>query len=177
MIREQIYKKMEQEKLIMSDRFRRRLDQTGLAELTARWIGVLDLVKEHQPRVRRAEWMARILWNPTALTVGKEIRDNELRRRKLAAEEDERKRREEAVERELSEKKLAFWRSWSPEEKRKVIAGYINNIGGCFQKYVEKNCLTRLESMDNRTVLLFFWGAIPPFSIVKKVEEEFPQAA
>ena len=53
MIREQIYKKMEQEKLIMSDRFRRRLDQTGLAELTARWIGVLDLVKEHDVAQQR----------------------------------------------------------------------------------------------------------------------------
>ena len=177
MIREKIYKEMEREKIIMSDRFRQRLDQTGLAELTARWIGVLDLVKEHQPRVRRAEWMARILWNTTALTVGKEIMDNELQRRKQAAEEEEKKRREEAVERELSEKKLAFWRSWSPEEKRKVIAGYIDNIGGCFQKYVEKNCLNRLESMDSRTVLLFFWGAIPPFAVVKKEEEEFPQAA
>ena len=67
--------------------------------------------------------------------------------------------------------------TWSPEEKRKVIAGYIDNIGGCFQKYVEKNCLNRLESMDSRTVLLFFWGAIPPFAVVKKAEEEFPQAA
>ena len=177
MIREKIYKEMEHEKIIMSERFRRRLDQTGIAELTARWTGVLDLVEEHQPRVRRAEWMARILWNSTALTVGKEIMENDLRRRQRAAEETEKKRREEAMEKEWSERKLAFWHSWSPEEKRQIIASYSNSIGGCFQEYVEKNCLDRLDSMADRSVLLFFWNAIPPFAIIQKTEEKVPLAA
>ena len=177
MTREKIYKDMEREKIIMSERFRRRLDQTCITELTARWIGVLDLVKEHQPRQRRAEWMARILWNSTALTVGTEILKNELRRQKQTAYEEEKKRREEAEERDLSERKLAFWHLCSAEEKRKIITSYSSSVGGYFQTYVEKSCLNRLDRMSDRSVLIFFWSAIPPFTLPKKTEQELPMAA
>ena len=66
MTRQELYKSMEREKIIMSDRLRKRLDQTDLSELHARWIGVLDLANEHKPLKRRADWLAKIFWNDTA---------------------------------------------------------------------------------------------------------------
>ena len=70
MDREEIYRAMELEKIIMYDEFRVKLDKLSEEELAARWIGILALDKEHQVKKHRADWLAMFLWNSTALTVG-----------------------------------------------------------------------------------------------------------
>ena len=117
--------------------------------------------------------MAKILWNPTAFTVGKEILESALKIRKQALM----RRREEAAEAELSARKLAYWHSWSSAEKHEIVTTYSTSVGGCFQKYVEKYCLGDLDGMHDNAVLLFFGAVIPPFVPEKKSDCRIPPAA
>ena len=172
MTRQELYKSMEREKIIMSDRLRKRLDQTNLEELYARWVGVLDLANEHKPLKRRADWLARIFWNSTALTVGEdELARREAEKNRIAEQQEELKRKklEEELRQLLSEKKLAFWHSCSTAEQLEIAGNYTISVGGFFQEFVEERYLYDLANMDDSSVLLFFWNAIPPFSLAKEV--------
>ena len=173
MTRQELYKSMEREKIIMSDRLRKRLDQTDLSELHARWIGVLDLANEHKPFKRRADWLAKIFWNSTALTVGEdELARREAEKKRIAEQQAEQKRKklEEELRQQLSEKKLAFWHSCSSAEQLEIAGNYSRSIGGFFQEFVEENYLDDLSNMSDNSVLMFFWSAIPPFSLTKETE-------
>ena len=170
MTRQELYKSMEREKIIMSDRLRKRLDQTDLSELHARWIGVLDLANEHKPFKRRADWLAKIFWNSTALTVGEdELARREAEKKRIADQQAELKRKkiEEELRRLLSEKKLAFWHSCSVAEQLEIAENYSSSIGGFFQEFVEECYLHDIANMDDNSVFTFFWSAIPPFSLAK----------
>ena len=170
MTRNELYKSMEREKIIMSDRLRKRLDQTDLSELHARWIGVLDLANEHKPLKRRADWLAKIFWNSTALTVGEdELARRETEKKRIAEQQAELKRKklEEELRQQLSEKKLAFWHSCSVAEQLEIAENYSSSIGGFFQEFVEERYLHDIADMDDNSVLTFFWSAIPPFSLAK----------
>ena len=70
MTRHELYKAMEQEKIIMYDTFFARLERTPLPELMTRWIGILILDREYRIGTHRAEWLATVMWNSAALTVG-----------------------------------------------------------------------------------------------------------
>ena len=173
MTRQELYKSMEREKIIMSDRLRKRLDQTDLSELHARWIGVLDLANEHKPLKQRADWLAKIFWNSTALTVGEdELARQEAEKKRIAEQQAELKRKklEEELRQMLSEKKLAFWHSCSSAEQLEIARNYTNGIGGFFQEFVEENYLDDLANMSDNSVLMFFWSAIPPFSLARETE-------
>ena len=60
MNREEIYRAMELEKIIMYDEFRAKLDKLELNELEARWTGVLELDKEHQMTKRSSKSFIRV---------------------------------------------------------------------------------------------------------------------
>ena len=53
MTRHELYKAMEQEKIIMYDTFFARLERTPLPELVTRWIGILILDREYRGPDRR----------------------------------------------------------------------------------------------------------------------------
>ena len=97
MTRQEIYKAMELEKIIMYDEFRAKLNKLPQEELEARWIGILELDKEHKIKKHRADWLAMFMWNSTALTVGEgEIarRKEEQRRKAILYTEEEQKGKE-----------------------------------------------------------------------------------
>lgn len=167
MTRQELYKAMEQEKIIMVDEFIAHLERTPLAELAARWAGVLELAKEHEPRKRRADWLAMTMWNSTSLTVGEdELARREAGRKREEARraEKERQRREAEIEENLSRRKLLFWRRCTPFERRQLVENHLPYTNDFCQKFVRENYLEALDAMTEKMVLLWFWHAIPPFS-------------
>lgn len=168
MTRTELYKAMEHEKIIMYDEFLARLNRTPLLELVTRWAGVLELAKAHEIRKRRPDWLAMTMWNSTSLTVGEdELARRAEERRKEAArrEEAERKRREQEINDKLSAKKMAYWKQLSSAERRKMIEDYLPQANDFFREYVTENYLKVLDTMSERMVLLWFWSAIPPFTL------------
>lgn len=168
MDREEIYRAMELEKIIMYDEFRVKLDKLSEEELAARWIGILALDKEHQVKKHRADWLAMFLWNSTALTVGlAEIarKKEEQRRAEIRRAETEQKRREEKIYNELSKRKLEFWHASSLYDKECIIKAFFQQSDEFAREYVQKNYQKQLEHMEDQAVLMWFRPFIPPFSI------------
>ena len=171
MNREEIYRAMELEKIIMYDEFRAKLDKLELNELEARWTGVLELDKEHQMTKRRADWLAMVMWNSTAFTVGEaEIarRREEQRRAEIRRVEAEQKRREEKIYKELSKRKLEFWHASSLHDKKCIIKTFFQQSDEFAREYVSENYQKWLGSMEDQAVLMWFWRFIPPFSLVEE---------
>ncbi len=171
MDREEIYKAMELEKIIMYDEFRAKLDTLELDELEARWIGILELDKEHLVQKHRADWLAMFMWNSTALTVGlAEVarRQEEQRKAEIRRAEAEQKRREEEIYKELSKRKLKFWHASSKHDKESIIKNFFQQSDEFAREYVCENYQKRLGSMEDQAVLMWFWKFIPPFSLVEE---------
>ncbi len=171
MNREEIYKAMELEKIIMYDEFRAKLDNLELDELEARWVGILELDKEHQVQKHRADWLAMFMWNSTALTVGlAEVarRQEEQRRAEIRRAEAEQKRREEEIYKELSKRKLKFWHASSKHDKESIIKNFFQQSDEFAREYVCENYQKRLGRMEDQAVLMWFWKFIPPFSLVEE---------
>ncbi|MFA6715819.1 MAG: hypothetical protein WC082_12375 [Victivallales bacterium] len=168
MTRQELYKAMECEKIIMYDEFASHLNRTPLSELTARWAGVLELVKEHKPQKKRADWLAMFMWNSTALTVGERVltEREEARCREAARKaEAKRKMRETEINEKLSRRKLIFWKHCSEHDRRQLVENYLPNTDDFYQEYVRENYLDHLNDMSDRMTLLWFWNALPPFSL------------
>lgn len=181
MTREELYKAMEHEKIIMYDEFLAHLERTPLTELVARWVGVLELAKEHEPRKKRADWLSMFMWNSTALTVGEdelERRENERKREAARRDEEEKKRNEEKINAALSVKKLAFWRFCSTKDRKQLVENFLPGCDDFYQEYVREHYLPDLGAMTDRMVLLWFWNALPPFSLeLPQIEEQEEKAA
>lgn len=167
MTRRELYNAMEHEKIILYDQFLAHLERTPLSELAARWVGVLELAKEHNPQKHRADWLAMFLWNSAALTVGEtELarREAERKREETRRVEAERKRQEEEIRQKLSMEKLSFWRMCTERDRKHLVLNFLPTCDGFYQEYVRKHYLSDLCVMNDRTVLLWFWNALPPFS-------------
>lgn len=181
MTRQELYRAMEHEKIIMYDEFLAHLERTPLSELTARWAGVLELAKEHEPRKHRADWLSMFMWNSTALTVGEDElarRENERKREEARRAEAEQKRKEEEIRKKLSAQKLSFWHICSALDRKRLVLNYLPQTDDFYQEYVREHYLSDLNAMNDRTVLLWFWHALPPFSIeALQKETNFEQAA
>ena len=180
MTRKELYKAMEREKIILYDEFLAHLERTPLSELAARWAGVLELAKEHQTRKNRADWLAMFLWNSTAWTVGEEELARREAERKREAErraEAERKRQEEEIHRILTEKKLSFWHLCSETDRKQRVEIFLPQCDEFYRKYVRAHYLADLGGMPDRMVLLWFWNALPPFSLSEKELPEHPALA
>ena len=174
MTRQELYKAMEHEKIIMYDEFLAHLNRMPLSELVARWAGVLELAKEHQVRKNRADWLAMFLWNSTALTVGEDELARRERERKLEAirkANAERKLREEDIRQKLSGKKLSFWRLCSKSDRKRLVENFLPGCDEFYREYVREHYLADLDAMNDPLVLLWFWNALPPFSLS---DEELP---
>lgn len=168
MTRQELYKAMEHEKIIMYEEFLAHLNRTPLAELVARWAGVLELAKEHEIRRNRADWIAMFFWNSTSLTVGEDelIRRMEARKRESQKREaEERKRKEQLIHDKLSTKKLRCWRFMSSADRKRLVEEFLPQTDEFYQEYVREHYLRKLDFMDDRTLLAWFWDAIPPFSL------------
>lgn len=171
MDRKEIYKAMELEKIMMYDEFRTKLDTLELDELEARWIGILELDKEHQVQKHRADWLAMFMWNSTALTVGlAEVarRKEEQRRAEIRRAEAEQKRREDAIYKELSRKKLKFWHASSKHDKESIVRNFFQQSDEFAIEYVRENYQKKLDRIDDQVVLMWFRPFIPPFSLAEE---------
>lgn len=181
MDRKEIYKAMELEKIMMYDEFRTKLDTLELDELEARWIGILELDKEHQVQKHRADWLAMFMWNSTALTVGlAEVarRQEEQRRAEIRRAEAEQKRREEEIYNKLSKKKLEFWHASSLYDKKCIIKAFFQQSDEFAREYVRENYQKKLDSMEDMAVLMWFRQFIPPFSLAEvPIDTSIPIAA
>ena len=180
MTRQELYRAMEHEKIIMYDEFLAHLERTPLAELTARWTGVLELAKEHEPQKHRADWLSMFMWNSTALTVGEDElarRETERKREKARRAEAERKRKEVETHRELSRKKLSFWHICSAQDRKRLVLNLLPKTDEFYQEYVREHYLTNLGGMSDRMVLFWFWHALPPFSLSAEEPPEHPALA
>ncbi|MDD5598075.1 MAG: hypothetical protein PHV82_09025 [Victivallaceae bacterium] len=172
MTRQELYKAMELEKIILYDEFVSHLKRTPFPELAARWAGVLELAKENQVAKNRADWLAMFMWNSTALTVGEKIlaERKESRRREVARKaEAERKMRETEIDEKLSHRKLIFWKHCSEYDRRQLVKNYLPNTDNFYQEYVRENYLDHLNDMSDRMALLWFWNALPPFSLESRL--------
>jgi hypothetical protein len=168
MTRQELYKAMESEKIIMYDKFVSHLNRTPLLELAARWAGVLELAKEHEVAKNRADWLAMFMWNSTALTVGEKILAGKKEARRLEAArkaEWECKQREAEIHEKLSHRKLIFWKHCSEYDRRQLVKNYLPNTDDFYQEYIRENYLDHLNDMSDRMALLWFWNALPPFSL------------
>lgn len=168
MTRQELYKAMEHEKIILYHEFLAHLERTPLAELVARWAGVLELAKAHDVQKRRADWLVMSMWSSTALTVGEDElvrRANKRKRDTSRRIEAELKCREEKIQAILSGKKLAFWRLCSAKDRKTLVENFLPGCDEFYQKYVREHYLADLGGMTDRVVLLWFWNALPPFSI------------
>lgn len=166
MNREELYREMEQRRIIMDDVFAARLERTPWKELEARWTGALELEKEHRPK-RKADWLALIMWNSTALTVGLdelERRAAEQRKMRARLEKERRQKAEQKLHACLSRKKLTFWKRLSVNDRRILIETFMPTQDEFYQKCVRESFLDNLAEMADRIVLLWFWHALPPFS-------------
>ena len=171
MTRQEIYKAMELEKIIMYDEFRAKLNKLPQEELEARWIGILELDKEHKIKKHRADWLAMFMWNSTALTVGEaEIarRKEEQRRKEILKTEEEQKRKEKEIYQILSKRKLEFWHSSSRHDKECIIHNFFQQSDSFAREYVREDYLHKLEYMEDQAVLMWFWRLLPPFSVPEK---------
>jgi len=168
MTRQELYKAMESEKIIMYDKFVSHLNRTPLPELAVRWTGVLELAKEHEVAKNRADWLTMFMWNSTALTVGEKVlaEREEARLHEMARKaEAERKQRETEINEKLSWRKLIFWKHCSEYDRRQLVKNYLPNTDDFYQEYVRENYLDHLNDMSDRMALLWFWNALPPFSL------------
>ena len=180
MTREELYKAMEHEKIILYDEFLAHLERTPLPELVTRWTGVSALEKEYKPCKNRPDWLAMFLWNSTALTVGEDElvrRETERKREGVRKAEAERKRKEEEEERILTGKKLSFWHLCSERDRRQLVMNLLPKCDEFYQEYVRQHYLGNLRTMNDRMVLLWFWNALPPFSIFEEEQPEHPAIA
>lgn len=174
MNRDALYKAMEHRRIILYDEFVARLERTPLEELEARWTGALELEKEHRPRQNKADWLSMVMWNSTALTVGRdEMARRETERKKTLAREEaeQRKKAEAELHERLSRQKLIFWKRLMPSDRKKLVESFLSTRDDFYQEYVRENYLNHLDSMTDRMVLLWFWYALPPFT---EVEIPFP---
>ena len=168
MTRQELYKALEGEKIIMYDKFVSHLNRTPLPELAARWTGVLELAKEHEIAKNRADWLAMFMWNSSALTVGEKVlaEREEARLHEMARKaEAERKQREAEIHEKLSRRKLIFWKHCSEYDRRQLVKNYLPNTDDFYQEYVRENYLDHLNDMSDRMALLWFWNVLPPFSL------------
>jgi homoserine trans-succinylase len=152
----------------MYDKFVSHLNRTPLSELAARWVGVLELAKEHEVAKNRADWLAMFMWNSTALTVGdKELAERKEARRREAVRkaEVEQKHQEAEIYKKLSCRKLIFWKHCSEYDRRQLVKNYLPNTDDFYQQYVSENYLDHLNDISDHTALLWFWNALPPFSL------------
>lgn len=180
MTRQELYKAMEREGLIMYDEFLARLNTTPLPELVARWAGILELAKEYEIQRRRPEWISMFIWNSTALTVGEdelERRAEQKKREEAQRREEERKRQNKLIHDKLAVKKLQCWRKTSSADRRRLINEFLPETDDFFQEYVQENYINHLDSMSDRTLLQWFWDAIPPFSLIGQPADVSSQAA
>ncbi len=170
MTRQELYKAMEHEKIIMYDEFLAHLERTPLLELVTRWFGVLELAKEHNPQKHRADWLAMFMWNSTALTVGEDVlarREAERQRAEARRAEAEQKRQAEEIQQKLSEQKLSFWHMCSECDRKRLVLNYLPQTNDFYQEYVRGHYLPDLGAMSDRMVMLWFWNLLPPFSLPK----------
>ncbi len=178
MTRQELYKAMEGEKIIMYDEFVSHLNSTSFFELAARWAGVLELAKEHEIAKNRADWLAMFMWNSTAFTIGEKIlakRKEAYHREAARKAEAEREQRKTEIHKKLFRRKLVFWKHCSEYDRRQLVKNYLPNTDDFYQEYVRKNYLDNLNDMSDNMALLWFWNALPPFSL-ESLQFETPDA-
>jgi hypothetical protein len=52
------------------------------------------------------------------------------------------------------------------------VLNFLPKTDDFYQEYVRKHYLSNLGGMNDRTVLLWFWNALPPFSLQEETVHE-----